>query len=90
MVGKPFVISLGNGEEVPLKLETLECSAALNNDRQGHFALVFEGPREYCLPQATYAVKSEGTGEEAIFLVPVARTDSGHLYEAVFNYLRQQ
>ncbi len=49
------------------------------------FSLVFEGPAQPLLPQATYGVTHPTLGALDIFLVPVARSPAGIRYEAVFN-----
>lgn len=49
------------------------------------FSLVFEGPAEPLLPQATYGLAHPALGPLDIFLVPVARGPAGIRYEAVFN-----
>jgi hypothetical protein len=49
------------------------------------FSLVFEGPAEPLLPQATYGLAHPVLGALDIFLVPVARGPAGIRYEAVFN-----
>jgi hypothetical protein len=49
------------------------------------FSLVFAGPLDPQLPQATYALAHERLGELAIFLVPIARDADGVRYEAVFG-----
>jgi hypothetical protein len=48
------------------------------------FALVFRGPLEPALPQATYAVEHDELGRLEIFLVPIGPDGSGMRYEAVF------
>ena len=51
------------------------------------FSLVFEGPAQPLLPQATYGLVHPALGPEPLdmFLVPVARSPAGIRYEAVFN-----
>ena len=49
------------------------------------FALTFKGPIEPFMPQSSYCVEVEGHPSTMIFVVPIARDDSGYTYEAVFN-----
>ncbi len=48
------------------------------------FALLFEGPAPL-LPQRIYRFDHETMGEQAIFIVPIAKVGDGFRYEAVFN-----
>jgi hypothetical protein len=52
------------------------------------FSVMFLGPAESVLPQATYRVEDEGEAFD-IFIVPVGRDERGVRYEAVFNRLRK-
>jgi hypothetical protein len=49
----------------------------------GSFRLEFRGPGEPVLPQSIYRFSRAGESAE-IFIVPVARNESGTLYEAIF------
>ena len=51
----------------------------------GGFSLVFQGPPDPVLDQATYALEHEGLGEFPLFLVPIGRTGDRTLYQAIFN-----
>ena len=48
------------------------------------FALLFRGPAEPVLAQATYVFAHPRVGEHPIFVVPVASSEAGTDYEAVF------
>jgi hypothetical protein len=48
------------------------------------FSLLFRGPAESVLPQATYPLQHAQLGTLAIFLVPISRGADGVRYEAVF------
>lgn len=50
----------------------------------GGFRLLFRGPAEPVLEQATYSLAGAG-GAHDIFLVPVGRDARGVAYEAIFN-----
>ena len=51
---------------------------------EGSFRLAFRGPPEPILQQAIYPLR-RGKFACQMFLVPLARDDSGTLYEAIFN-----
>lgn len=49
------------------------------------FALVFRGPQNLPLAQATYQLQHDQLGELAVFLVPIDQDEEGFYYEAIFN-----
>ena len=49
------------------------------------FSLLFRGPRERLLPQATYPLSHPAMGELEIFLVPIAQDAGGTSYEAIYS-----
>lgn len=51
----------------------------------GAFSLLFQGPGAPGLSQATYRLTHSAIGTQDMFLVPVARTEAGYQYEAVFT-----
>ena len=52
------------------------------------FSLLFRGPAETPVPQATYTMSHPELGEFPLFLVPVGRDARGMNYEALFNRIR--
>jgi hypothetical protein len=71
-----------DGSDISLILES--ASALPGSSRPGGgFRLAFRGPREPLLPQGIYAMRR---GDQAfdLFIVPIALTDAGAEYEAVF------
>jgi hypothetical protein len=48
-------------------------------------SLVFEGPLDQPLDQATYELAHPELGEDVLFVVPIGVTATGRAYEAVFN-----
>ena len=80
--GQVFTVEAG-GKPVSLELSAVKPIAASPRPGGG-FSLVFRGPRETPLPQATYRFTGHG-GEHEIFIVPIAADAAGRLYEAVFN-----
>ncbi|MFC3326528.1 DUF6916 family protein [Mesorhizobium cantuariense] len=80
--GQVFTIDAG-GRQVSLELSAVNPIAASPRPGGG-FSLMFRGPRETALPQATYLFTGR-SGTHEIFIVPVAADATGRLYEAVFN-----
>jgi hypothetical protein len=73
---------LVNGGALPVTLA--EAQALPDSGREGgSFRLMFHGPKDPILPQATYSFRS---GDEAfdIFVVPIGQGPSGTQYEAIF------
>ena len=56
-----------------------------NSKRPEPFALVFQGPQDSPLEQATYQLQHEHLGELPLFLVPIDQDGAGVYYEAIFN-----
>ena len=79
----------GDGVEgAPLDLELVEArplTSASVGDRRQPFAVVFRGPRQPALPQRIYRLEHPEVGAHELFLVPVAESDAGREYEAVFT-----
>lgn len=65
---------------------TLESATRLGGTHRegGSFRLMFRGPADPVLPQATYRIRGDRS-EHFMFLVPIGRDESGTEYEAVFN-----
>jgi hypothetical protein len=59
---------------------------------RGHeaFSLVFRGPRDMFLPQATYRFNHSALGAIDLFIVPIGQDEHGLYYEAIFNRLRDR
>lgn len=78
-----FSVAAG-GRDLPLTL--VEVTGLGSGMREkGAFSLLWQGPADPALPQATYRMSQAAIGEQDIFLVPVARTGKGFQYEAVFT-----
>ena len=86
-----FDVQLGDSQRIELKLAEVAGYKERPEEEQGmeRFSLYFEGPAEPFLPQNTYTLRHERMGTHDIFIVPIARTDDGFRYQAVFNYYRQ-
>lgn len=51
------------------------------------FSVFLLGPVDPFMPQGTHTLQHAQLGDLEIFLVPVAKTNTGFEYEAVFNYV---
>ena len=78
IVGEPFTV----GEEVAATIELLLVEAKARGAgpqlSRPAFSLLFQGPPDPLLPQATYRTM-------AIFIVPLGRDEHSAVYEAVFS-----
>lgn len=86
-VGETFAVHTESGE-VPLRLVSVtprERHAREGEDGWVPFSLMFLGPPDRFLDQRTHRLSHDATGPLEIFLVPVARDDTGFHYEAVFG-----
>lgn len=81
-IGQAFTIDAGQ-QRISLELSAVTRIASSPREGGG-FSLMFRGPREIALPQATYRLTGNGVAHD-IFIVPVAADAAGRLYEAVFN-----
>lgn len=86
------VFSAQCGTEFPvagLDGVALELFEAVPLDNQApdesRFSLMFRGPGQAVLPQATYTLEHAALGTLVIFLVPVGRDPQGVQYQAIFN-----
>ncbi|MCL1588453.1 MAG: hypothetical protein M3092_08540 [Actinomycetia bacterium] len=87
VVGDSFTVS----GEPPFDLVLLEASYLQSGpagvDESRSFSVLFRGPADPALVQATYALDHAELGGLTLFLVPIAADDTGRTYEAVFNRL---
>lgn len=79
-VGDPFVIRFTDGE-VTLTLAEAKPLGSETGKERDPFALLFHGPEQPRLPQATYALEHPRLGAQELFIVPVAPDQ----YEAIFT-----
>lgn len=82
-VDEPFTAEADGAGAVELVLAEARGLGRTFQDREA-FVLMFRGPQEPFLPQATYRLTHAGVGAHEIFIVPVARSDAGYDYEANF------
>ncbi len=82
-----FVLDRGGGEKI--ELELIELRNGHSNSARESFALLFQGPGAFVLPQQIYTLSHDRLGACDLFLVPIGRDANGTYYEVVFNLLRQ-
>ena len=89
-VGSTFIIKL-EPNSLGLQLESVKTYAGNEGEQQGleRFSIYFTGSGQWFLPQGTYLLHHEIMGEFPLFLVPIAKTEDGFRYEAVFNYFKE-
>ena len=68
-------------------IRLVEVNERMSSPRQEVFALLFHGPADRMLTQATYRLNHSQIGEIELFLVPVGQDQDGYQYEAIFNRL---
>ena len=86
----PFVVRPDTGPPIDVELleaTRLECRAlpVAQPLRREPFSLVFRGPVNPWLLQATHAVEHAQLGRLELFLVPIGPDEHGMRYEAIFN-----
>lgn len=84
LVGDRFTVDAKTPAGLEVVLESATAAGAWPGGRDP-FSLLFLGPGEPLLPQATYALRHAGLGVLEIFLVPIARAADGVRYEAIFT-----
>lgn len=77
-----FAVSGPDGIALTL-VEAAPLARQAPSERQ--FSLMFRGPAQPVLEQATHALEHPALGALAIFLVPVGRDAHGVQYQAIFN-----
>jgi hypothetical protein len=85
LLGLGFELLARDDDALQLSLVEAQALAAHPGVPRAPFSLVFEGPAEPQLPQATYALAHPAIGSLDIFLVPVAHCPAGIRYQAIFN-----
>ena len=78
-----FHVHTSSGAAV--ELELIELSEGPANPGHEIFSLTFRGPIEAFLGQGMVSMSHDAIGDFELFIVPVAQTSDGFLYEAVFN-----
>ncbi|HEU5063742.1 MAG TPA: hypothetical protein VFT79_11410 [Solirubrobacterales bacterium] len=83
-VGETFTVGGEGGAKVELLLVEAERKDAGPRAPRPPFSLLFHGPAEPLLPQATYRFEHRALGVLEIFIVPLGGDEHGATYEAFF------
>jgi hypothetical protein len=83
LAGSAFSVGAG-GHGVSLELVEVNALRSLGDVPRAPFSLLFAGPQEPLLPQATYTLTHAQLGDVDIFIVPVSQDAGGVRYEAIF------
>jgi len=73
------------GDSQTAELELIKVTDVGSSERQKQFSLLFQGPLEAPIAQGIYKVDHDKLGDLDLFLVPIAKDNSGVRYEAIFN-----
>jgi hypothetical protein len=84
-VGQTFKVGDPAGTTVELLLVEATAQDALPNALRQPFSLLFHGPADPLLPQASYRFEHPTLGVLGIFIVPLGRDEHGAAYEAIFS-----
>lgn len=69
-----------------VSLDLVEVKKLGAGEREGGaFSALWQGPVAPGLTQGSYEISHQGFGKHHVFLVPVAQTEAGFQYEAVFT-----
>ena len=85
LVNTQFFAGLAGGK---IALDLIEVSELRVSRHNEVFALVFRGPGEIFLLQASYRFEHPALGAVDLFIVPIGQDAQGLYYEALFNRLR--
>lgn len=83
-VGETFVVGGEGGATVDLLLVEATAKDGGPHAPRPSFSLLFHGPADPLLPQATYRFEHGSLGVLEIFIVPLGRDEHGATYEALF------
>lgn len=82
-VGETFTVGRGGAKVELLLVEATPKDAGPHAPRPP-FSLLFQGPSEPLMPQATYRFEHGSLGVMEIFIVPLGHDEYGTTYEAFF------
>jgi hypothetical protein len=83
-VGETFTVGGDEGAKVELLLVEATPKDAGPHAPRPPFSLLFQGPADPFLPQATYRFEHGSLGTMEIFVVPLGHDEHGATYEALF------
>jgi len=88
--GDDFEIHFDNDEIIRITLAEVISKEHLDSDDVENFALLFTGPLDKQLMQASFPLRHDAIGIHQIFLVPIGPKDDLMQYEAVFSRKKEQ
>ena len=80
-------VSLELEKHGTITLEVIEAEEAPGPRPDNAFSVLFKGPPDRLLAQATYPMDLGPLGSHPLFLVPVMEQSDGYVYEAMFTRL---
>lgn len=83
-VGESFEVGDGRAATIELLLVEARPQEVAPQAPRPAFSLLFQGPAEPLLAQATYRFEHRALGALEIFIVPLGRDEHSAVYEAVF------
>ena len=83
-LGETFLVGGEGGAKVELTLAEAVPKETGSHAPRPPFSLLFHGPADPFLPQASYRFEHPRLGAIGIFIVPLGRDEHGTTYEAVF------
>ena len=69
-------------------IRLVACDSKLDTPQQACFSLLFNAPADTAPVQGVRRLRHPELGEMEIFLVPIKKTETELVFEAVFNRLR--
>ncbi|CAM3942198.1 hypothetical protein COLU111180_15755 [Cohnella lubricantis] len=75
-----------DGSEIELRLTDI--SGHSDHPERELFSLELSGPPAPALPQRTYRFSHRTLGEGSLFMVPIARRETGMIYQVIFNRIK--
>jgi hypothetical protein len=84
-VGETFTVGDPAGTTIELILVEATAHDAGPSALRPPFSLLFHGPADPFLPQASYRFEHPALGVMGIFIVPLGRDEHGAAYEAIFG-----
>lgn len=83
-VGETFTVGGDEGAKIELLLVEATSKDAGPHAPRPPFSLLFQGPADPFMPQATYRFEHGSLGVMEIFIVPLGHDEHGATYEAFF------
>ncbi len=83
LVGDAFMLEGVTADPLACTLQSVTPAGERPGGR-APFGLIFLGPPQPILPQATYRLVHGGLGALEIFVVPLGQDDGGTTYQAIF------